>query len=99
RDFHVTGVQTCALPICNTLAASIGLAAISLIEQGDMTERSATSGEYLLKQLQTIDAPFVTDIRGQGLWLGIELDSEQRAHDFCEIGRASCRERVLFEVC
>src|SRR5262249_52147714 len=48
-----------------------------------MSERSAEHGARMMRSLQNLDAGFVTDLRGKGLWIGVQLASEQLAHDFC----------------
>ena len=78
RDFHVTGVQTCALPIS---AASVGqFAAYFLFEEQGVEPDVHLVGNQLLGSVQIDDS----DQRVPG------LDAEQ----LVEIGRASCRERV-----
>jgi ornithine--oxo-acid transaminase len=50
-----------------------------------MIERSAVQGGYLLDSLCTIDSPYVKEIRGRGLLVGIELFPEAGgARRFCE---------------
>ncbi len=58
----------------NALGAAIGLAAINVLLDEKLAERSATMGAYLMKKLRSISSAVVTDVRGQGLLVGIELD-------------------------
>jgi len=39
-------------------------------------------GAYLLEKLQALRSPHVKEIRGKGLWIGIELNKPARP--FCE---------------
>ena len=58
----------------NALGAAVGLAAINVLLDEKLAERSATMGEYLLKRLRSISSPAVTAVRGKGLLIGVELD-------------------------
>ena len=58
----------------NPLAAAIGYEAISALIEERLVERSRALGEKLLAALRTIDHPAVVEVRGKGLWAGVELD-------------------------
>ncbi len=47
-----------------------------------MVERSAELGAYLLARLQSIQSAAVKEVRGKGLWVGIELHGPARP--YCE---------------
>ena len=69
----------------NPLGAAVGLAALKVIEDEKLTERSAELGDYLLQKLKDIKTNKVVDIRGKGLFIGIELDkSIGLARPYCE---------------
>jgi ornithine--oxo-acid transaminase len=58
-----------------------------------MIESSARLGEYFLERLRRIESPWVREVRGKGLWIGIELRPEAGgARRFCE---ALLREGLL----
>ena len=77
----------------NALAARIGLEALKVIEDEDLVRRSAELGAYLLERLRAMRTNFVTDVRGKGLWVGVEVDPEvASARSLCE---ALAREGVL----
>ncbi len=58
----------------NPLAAAIGLQALRVIEAEGLVERSKELGTHFLEELKKIKSPAIRDIRGKGLWIGIELD-------------------------
>ena len=69
----------------NPLAAAVARAALKVIRDEDLAERSRTLGEYFLEQLSEIPSPHVREVRGRGLLIGVELKSEARgARRFCE---------------
>ncbi len=47
-----------------------------------MVERSAELGDYFLAKLKTLRSPHLREVRGKGLWIGIELDVPARP--YCE---------------
>lgn len=58
----------------NPLAAAISLRALELIEEENLSQRSAELGTYFMEQLKTIKSPAISNIRGIGLWIGVDLD-------------------------
>jgi len=58
----------------NPLAAAVGLAALGLLERDQLARRAAESGEYLIAQLRKLGHPAITDIRGKGLLIGVQID-------------------------
>jgi len=59
----------------NALAARIGLEALSIIEEERLVERSAEMGDYLLTRLRDMRSNIVREVRGRGLWVGVEVDT------------------------
>lgn len=58
----------------NSLASAVASKALDVLVEEDLCARSTELGEYFLNQLRsTIQSPMVTDIRGLGLWIGIEF--------------------------
>lgn len=59
----------------NPVAAAAALANIAIIERENLAEQSAQKGEYLMSELhKALDRhPMVGDIRGAGLFIGIEF--------------------------
>lgn len=69
----------------NPLAAAVALTALDVLEEEGLTERSAELGAYFTQALEAINSTVVTDIRGKGLWIGMELDSQRiTGHQFAE---------------
>ena len=66
----------------NPLACAIARAALRVLIDEDLVERSAVLGHYFLERLQTIHSTDIKEIRGKGLWIGIELYSPARP--YCE---------------
>ena len=58
----------------NPLAAAIGKEALDILIEEDLPGRSASLGTYLLSELKAIDSPLIADVRGSGLFIGIEID-------------------------
>ncbi|WP_044561537.1 ornithine--oxo-acid transaminase [Azospirillum sp. B4] len=58
----------------NPLAAAVGLEALAVIEEEGLVERSATLGAHLMDRLAALRSPLIHDIRGLGLWVGLEID-------------------------
>jgi ornithine--oxo-acid transaminase len=57
----------------NPISAAVGLAALeTLIDEG-LIERAATIGAHLLNRLASIKNPIIREVRGQGLFAGVEL--------------------------
>jgi len=77
----------------NPLACAIARAALDVIVDEKLVERSAKLGAYLLDQLKKIQSPVVKEVRGRGLWIGIELTGPARP--YCEALQAEgilCKE-------
>ena len=69
----------------NPLAAAVGLAAMEVIIDEKLSERSAELGDYFMEKLLEIDSPYVREIRGKGLFIGVEIKPESGyARYFCE---------------
>src|SRR5690606_39407545 len=85
RDFHVTGVQTCALPICYEGHPAA-------VRMGDMLVTSgiaATYGDHAAVPTDPV-SPMTTSAAERQMERIIDSLEEMCA---TEIGRASCRER------
>ena len=63
----------------NPLGSAVGHEAINILLEEDLPGRSATLGAHLLAELRKIDSPLISDVRGTGLFVGIEIDPKLAA--------------------
>ena len=69
----------------NPLAAAVGLEALNILLEEQLAERSAEMGDYLLAELAAIKSPLIKELRGRGLFIGIEIEpSLATAREVCE---------------
>jgi ornithine--oxo-acid transaminase len=66
----------------NPLACAIARTALRVLTEEKLPERSAELGAYFLEKLHTLRSPDLKEVRGLGLWIGIELHS--KARPYCE---------------
>ena len=62
----------------NPLACAIARAALDVIVDEHLPERSASLGPYFLGRLEAVRTPAVQNLRGIGLWIGMEMDRPAR---------------------
>ncbi len=58
----------------NPLAAAIGHAVVRLLETGEYQARSRELGAHLHSRLSALEGRGVLEVRGAGLWAGIDID-------------------------
>jgi ornithine--oxo-acid transaminase len=69
----------------NPVAAAVARTALRVLVEEGMVENSARLGAYFLERLRALSSPHVKELRGRGLWIGIELHPEAGgARGFCE---------------
>lgn len=69
----------------NPLAAAVGLEALNVLIDENLIEESASKGDWLLSELRRIDSPLIREVRGRGLFIGIEIDPRLvSAREICE---------------
>ncbi|HDL5712004.1 TPA: ornithine--oxo-acid transaminase [Mannheimia haemolytica] len=66
----------------NPLACAVSIASIDVLLEEKLAERSRELGEYFLAELKKIQNPIIKEVRGRGLFIGLEL--HQPARPFCE---------------
>ncbi|MGA7441717.1 MAG: ornithine--oxo-acid transaminase [Candidatus Sulfotelmatobacter sp.] len=66
----------------NPMGCAIARTALRVLVEEKMVERSAELGAYFLTLLQTLRSSDLKEVRGKGLWIGIELHSPARP--YCE---------------
>ncbi len=69
----------------NPLACAVGYAALGLLEEERLAERTQHMGAMLMERLRAMRHPAIREVRGKGLLIGMELDPAQiSAREFCE---------------
>jgi ornithine--oxo-acid transaminase len=77
----------------NPLAAAVARAALRVLVEERLIENSAALGEYFLGKLRGLRHPHIKEVRGRGLWIGLELHpAAGGARRYCE---ALAREGML----
>jgi len=66
----------------NPLACAVARTALRVLVEEGLVKRSKTLGQYFLERLQTIRSRDLREVRGKGLWIGIEMLSAARP--YCE---------------
>lgn len=66
----------------NPLACAVSIAALDVIIDENLPEHSNELGEYFKSELQKINHPAIKEVRGRGLFIGMELHKSARS--FCE---------------
>lgn len=68
----------------NQLASAVGLAALNVIIEENLIENSAKLGQLLLAKLKTLRNPVIKEVRGKGLFIGLEIASDKvTAREIC----------------
>ena len=69
----------------NPLGCAVGEAAIDVLLEENLAERSAELGGYFIERLRAIPSPAVKEVRGKGLFIGVEIKEEfGTARPYCE---------------
>ena len=69
----------------NPLACAVAREALRVIEEENLIEKSLFMGHYLKESIWNILSPYVKEVRGMGLLIGVELKkSAGGARKFCE---------------
>lgn len=68
----------------NPLAMAVAIEAMAVLEEENLVLRSGMLGETLRRALARIEHPAIRELRGKGLWAGVDLDPMQvTAKDVC----------------
>lgn len=69
----------------NPMASAVARAALRVIVDEKLPERAREMGAYFMEGLRAIDSPYVAEVRGKGLLVGVVLKDEVGdARPFCE---------------
>lgn len=66
----------------NPLACAVSSAALDVLVDEKLADRSLELGEYFQAELKKIDNPVIKEVRGKGLFIGVELN--EAARPYCE---------------
>ncbi|MDH5691830.1 MAG: ornithine--oxo-acid transaminase [Gammaproteobacteria bacterium] len=69
----------------NPLACVVGLEALNVLVEKQLPKQAADLGEYFMARLKDLPHPFIKEIRGRGLLIGMEIDPNYfTARQVCE---------------
>lgn len=69
----------------NPLGAAVARESLKVLVEEKLIESSFELGNYFINELKKIDSPHVKEVRGKGLFIGVELKPEAKgARRFCE---------------
>ncbi|PID01045.1 ornithine--oxo-acid transaminase [Sporosarcina sp. P2] len=66
----------------NPMACAVSLAAIEVLEDEELAKQSKELGNYFMDELKKISHPAIKEVRGRGLFIGMELT--EPARPYCE---------------
>ncbi|WP_188455264.1 ornithine--oxo-acid transaminase [Virgibacillus oceani] len=66
----------------NPLACAVSVASLEVLEEENLADRSLELGNYMMDELRKIDNPAIKEVRGKGLFIGVELT--EAARPYCE---------------
>ncbi|WP_407666049.1 acetylornithine transaminase [Microcella daejeonensis] len=64
----------------NPLATAVAVAVLGEIERAGLVQNAARRGEQLQQGIRDLASPLVTEVRGRGLLIGVELDRPVAGH-------------------
>jgi len=69
----------------NPLACRVALESLDTLQDENLVENSRELGGYLLEALKNINSKLIKEVRGRGLWIGVEIDKKYvSARNVCE---------------
>jgi 4-aminobutyrate aminotransferase len=69
----------------NPVAAQTALSVLNYIEKNNLVARAKDLGEYLKQKLQQLSSPYIQEIRGCGLMLGMQIQAQNQTHTSAEV--------------
>jgi ornithine--oxo-acid transaminase len=66
----------------NPLSCAVSVASVEVLLEENLVDRSLNLGNYFLGELKKIDNPAIKEVRGKGLFIGVELNVPARS--YCE---------------
>ncbi|MCA9735041.1 MAG: ornithine--oxo-acid transaminase [Deferribacteres bacterium] len=69
----------------NPLGCAVAIEALNVLVDENLTEKSSELGRYFMEKLATLKNPLIKEVRGRGLFIGVELKPEAGgARKYCE---------------
>jgi len=66
----------------NPLACAVSIASLDVLIDENLAERSTELGNHMMNELKNINNPIIKEVRGKGLFIGVELT--ESARPYCE---------------
>jgi ornithine--oxo-acid transaminase len=66
----------------NPMACAVSIASLEVLEEENLANQSIELGNYFMEQLTKINHPSIKEVRGRGLFIGVELT--EAARPYCE---------------
>ncbi|MFC7366113.1 MULTISPECIES: ornithine--oxo-acid transaminase [Bhargavaea] len=66
----------------NPMACAVSIASLEVLEEENLADKALELGEYFMAELSKIDNTDIKEVRGRGLFIGVELHSDARP--YCE---------------
>ncbi len=66
----------------NPMACAVSIASLEVLEEEELANKSLELGTYFMEELKKIEHPSIKEVRGRGLFIGVELT--EAARPYCE---------------
>ncbi|WP_210471114.1 ornithine--oxo-acid transaminase [Sporosarcina sp. 6E9] len=66
----------------NPMACAVSIASLEVLEDENLAENALALGNYFMDELKKINHPDIKEVRGRGLFIGVELSVDARP--YCE---------------
>ncbi|MFD1927576.1 ornithine--oxo-acid transaminase [Sporosarcina siberiensis] len=66
----------------NPMACAVSIASLEVLEDEELANNSLELGNYFMEKLKEIKNPMIKEVRGRGLFIGVELT--EAARPYCE---------------
>lgn len=66
----------------NPMACAVSVASMNVLVEEKLADRSLKLGDYFMSKLKEINNPVIKEVRGRGLFIGVELN--EPARKYCE---------------
>ncbi len=66
----------------NPMACAVSIASLEVLQEEELAKKSLELGNYFMEELKKIEHPSIKEVRGRGLFIGVELT--EAARPYCE---------------